>query len=94
MLSMTEAKPSLLKISDKLSIRFQKTGSGPPLLLIHTIRTQLEYFRALAPLLARSHTVYAIDLPGHGHSPIDPSASFDEPYFRQAVIRVIEELNL
>jgi len=94
MLAMTDVKPSLLKISDKLSVRFQKTGSGPPLLLIHTIRTQLEYFRSLAPLLARSHTVYAIDLPGHGHSPIDPSASFDEPYFRQAVIRFIEEPNL
>jgi pimeloyl-ACP methyl ester carboxylesterase len=94
MLSIIEAKPSLLKISDKLSVRFQKTGSGPPLLLIHTIRTQLEYFRALAPLLARSHTVYAIDLPGHGHSPIDAGASFDEPYFRQAVIRFIEELDL
>jgi pimeloyl-ACP methyl ester carboxylesterase len=38
--------------------------------------------------------VYAVDLPGHGHSPIDPSANFDEPYFRQAVIRFIEELNL
>jgi pimeloyl-ACP methyl ester carboxylesterase len=94
MLSVTKAKPSLLKISDTLSLRFQEIGSGPPLLLIHTIRTQLEYFRSLAPLLARSHTVYAIDLPGHGHSPIDPSASFDEPYFRQAVIRFIEELNL
>src|SRR2546425_10209240 len=91
MLSMTEANPSLLKISDKLSVRFQKIGSGPPLLLIHTIRTQLEYFRTLAPLLATSHTVYAIDLPGHGRSPIDPSASFDEPYFRRAVIRFIEE---
>jgi pimeloyl-ACP methyl ester carboxylesterase len=84
----------LLKISDQLSVRFQRTGSGPPLLLLHTIRTQLEYFRSLAPLLARSHTVYAIDLPGHGHSPIDPSATFDEPYFRRAVIRFIEELNL
>jgi pimeloyl-ACP methyl ester carboxylesterase len=94
MLSMTEAKPSLLKISDTLSVRFQKTGSGPPLLLIHTIRTQLEYFRSLAPLLARSHTVYVIDLPGHGHSPIDPSASFDEPYFRRAIVRVIEALDL
>ncbi|MEH2553240.1 pimeloyl-ACP methyl ester carboxylesterase [Bradyrhizobium algeriense] len=94
MLSVTKAKPSLLKISDTLSLRFQKIGSGPPLLLIHTIRTQLEYFRSLAPLLAGSHTVYAIDLPGHGHSPIDPGASFDEPYFRQAVIRFIEELNL
>ncbi len=94
MLSVTKAKPTLLEISDTLSLRFQEIGSGPPLLLIHTIRTQLEYFRSLAPLLARSHTVYAIDLPGHGHSPIDPSASFDEPYFRQAVIRFIEELNL
>jgi pimeloyl-ACP methyl ester carboxylesterase len=93
-LSVTEVKPSLLKISDKLSVRFQKSGSGPPLLLIHTIRTQLEYFRSLAPLLAASHTVYAIDLPGHGHSPIDPNANFDEPYFRQAVIRFIEELDL
>jgi len=94
MLAMTDVKPGLLKISDKLSVRFQKIGSGPPLLLMHTIRTQLEYFRSLAPLLARSHTVYAIDLPGHGHSPIDPSASFDEPYLRQAVIRFLEELNL
>lgn len=94
MLNVIEVKPSLLKISDTLSVRFQKSGSGPPLLLIHTIRTQLEYFRSLAPLLATSHTVYAIDLPGHGHSPIDPRASFDEPYFRQAVIRFIEELNL
>lgn len=94
MLSTSEVQPSLLKLSDTLCVRFQKTGSGPPLLLIHTIRTQLEYFRCLAPLLAGSHTVYAIDLPGHGHSPIDPSASFDEPYFRRTVIRFIEELNL
>lgn len=94
MLDTSEVKPSLLKLSDTLSVRLQKTGSGPPLLLIHTIRTQLEYFRSLAPLLAGSHTVYAIDLPGHGHSPIDPGASFDEPYFRRAVIRFIEQLDL
>ncbi|WP_315802364.1 alpha/beta hydrolase [Bradyrhizobium sp. SZCCHNS3002] len=94
MLSMTEPKASLLKISDKLSMRFRRTGSGPPLLLLHTIRTQLEYFGDLVPFLARSHTVYAIDLPGHGHSPIDQSASFDEPYFRRAVIGLIEELDL
>ncbi|MEZ2143995.1 alpha/beta fold hydrolase [Bradyrhizobium sp. DN5] len=94
MLSPSDIKPSLLKISDTLSVRFQKTGNGPPLLLIHTIRTQLEYFRSLAPLLAGSHTVYAIDLPGHGHSPIDSTASFDEPYFRRAVIGFIGELDL
>jgi len=91
---MQTSKPSLLQISDALSLRYEKTGGGPPLVLIHTIRTQLEYFRSLAPLLAKSHTVYAIDLPGHGHSPIDPLARFDEPYFRQGVIDFIEKLNL
>src|SRR3954447_23739726 len=87
-------KPTLLQISNALSLRYEKTGAGPPLVLMHTIRTQLEYFRSLAPALARSYTVYAIDLPGHGYSPIDPAARFDEPYFRQSVIGFIEKLDL
>jgi pimeloyl-ACP methyl ester carboxylesterase len=61
---------------------------------MHTIRTQLEYFRGLVPELARSYTVYAIDLPGHGRSPIDPNAKLDEPYMRRAVVGFIEKLNL
>jgi len=85
---------SLLQISDTLSLRYEKTGEGPPLVLMHTIRTQLEYFRSLAPILAKSYTVYAIDLPGHGHSPINPLAPMDEPYFRQGVIGFIEKLDL
>jgi pimeloyl-ACP methyl ester carboxylesterase len=89
-----KSKPSLLQISNALSLRYEKTGDGPPLVLLHTIRTQLEYFRSLAPFLAKSYTVYAIDLPGHGHSPIDPLARFDEPYLRQGVIGFIEKLNL
>jgi pimeloyl-ACP methyl ester carboxylesterase len=87
-------KPTLLQISNALSLRYEKTGDGPPLVLMHTIRTQLEYFRSLAPVLAKSYTVYAIDLPGHGHSTIDPLARLDEPYFRQGVIGFIEKLNL
>ena len=94
MLTSPKPKPSFLQISDTLSLRYEKTGEGPPLVLIHTIRTQLEYFRSLAPILAKSYTVYAIDLPGHGHSPIDPLARFDEPYLRQGVIGFIEKLNL
>lgn len=90
----TPPEPKLLEISTALSMRYQKTGNGPPLVLMHTIRTQLEYFRSLAALLSASYTVYAIDLPGHGYSPIDPRASFDEPYFRQGVIGFIEKLDL
>lgn len=94
MLTSPNPKPTLLQVSNALSLRYEKTGDGPPLVLMHTIRTQLEYFRSLAPVLAKSYTVYAIDLPGHGHSPIDPLARFDEPYFRQGVIAFIEKLDL
>ncbi|MCP1968564.1 alpha/beta fold hydrolase [Bradyrhizobium elkanii] len=94
MLSAIKDEPSIFEISKTLSMRFRKSGDGPPLLLIHTIRTQLEYFRSLTPLLEESYTVYAIDLPGHGHSAIDPDGTFDELYLRRAVIRFIEELDL
>ncbi len=94
MLTSPKPGPTLLQISKGVTLRYEKTGEGPPLVLIHTIRTQLEYFRSLAPVLARSYTVYAIDLPGHGHSPIDSRARFDEPYFRQSVLGFIEKLDL
>src|SRR5208282_6565559 len=87
-------EPTLLRISDKLSLRYVKLGNGPPLVLLHTIRTQLEYFRALAPLLAGKFTVYTVDLPGHGHSPIDRTAQYDEPYMRKGVIGFLEALDL
>jgi len=40
MLSTVPTTPTLLKLSDKLSLRYQKTGDGPPLVLMHTIRTR------------------------------------------------------
>ena len=85
---------SELKINGNRSLRYLKTGNGNPLILLHTIRTQLDYFEEVIPQLAKNFTVYAIDLPGHGYSSIDPKASYDEPYFRSAVIEFIEKLDL
>lgn len=85
---------SELKINGNRSLRYLKTGSGDPLILMHTIRTQLDYFEEVIPQLAKHFTVYAIDLPGHGYSSIDPKASYDESYFRSAVIEFIEKLDL
>ena len=87
-------KTTLLTINDRLSLRYQQTGSGSPMVLLHTIRGQLEYFRDLVPRLADRYTIYAVDMPGHGHSPIDRSASFEEPYFRHAIVSFIERLDL
>lgn len=83
-----------IQIDAGRTLRFLKTGSGAPLILMHTIRTQLDYFQEVIPQLAQHYTVYAIDLPGHGYSSIDTKANYDEPYLRSAVIAFIEKLGL
>jgi magnesium chelatase accessory protein len=44
----------------------QQMGDGPTLLLLHGTGASTHSWRALAPLLARTFTVVAPDLPGHG----------------------------
>ena len=85
---------SEIQIDSKVTLRYLKAGSGSPLILMHTIRTQLDYFQEVIPALAKNHTVYALDFPGHGYSSIDKSANYDEPYLRNAVIAFIEKLDL
>lgn len=77
-----------------VSIRYLDVSQGQPLLLIHTIRTQLDYFQELTPLLQDHYRILAIDLPGHGYSSIPTHALFDEPFFRENIIRFIEKLDL
>ncbi|MET7475955.1 alpha/beta hydrolase [Streptomyces sp. NPDC005648] len=76
------------------SLRYLKAGSGAPLVLLHTVRTQAEHFRLLVPLIAEQYTVYALDLPGMGYSEIVPGASYDEPAMRAGVERLLTELDL
>ena len=57
-------------VIDGNTIRYIKTGRGPNLVLLHTLRTQLDIFERLVPLLTPSFTVYALDYPGHGFSDI------------------------
>ncbi|MFD5268268.1 alpha/beta fold hydrolase [Streptomyces sp. NPDC058335] len=76
------------------TLRYLKAGSGAPLVLLHTVRTQAEHFRLLIPLIADQYTVYALDLPGMGYSEIVPGASYDEPAMRAGVERLLTELDL
>lgn len=94
MLAIPGWEPQRLNVSNNLSLRYVQIGEGPPLILLHTLRTQLEYFRDLAPLLAKSYTVYAVDLPAFGYSSIDLSAPMDEPYFRNAIVSFLQMLDL
>ncbi|MER6134304.1 alpha/beta hydrolase [Streptomyces sp. NPDC001815] len=76
------------------ALRYLRAGTGAPLVLLHTVRTQAEHFRSLIPLISDQYTVYALDLPGMGYSEIVPGASYDEPAMRAGVERLLTELDL
>jgi pimeloyl-ACP methyl ester carboxylesterase len=80
--------------SDGSRLRYFTVGSGPSLVLMHTVRTQLDYFQRVIPQLWDSYTVYALDLPGMGWSDIVPGASYGEPDLRAAVVEFITGLDL
>jgi pimeloyl-ACP methyl ester carboxylesterase len=80
--------------SDGSRLRYFTAGSGPALVLMHTIRTQLDYFHRVIPQLWDSYTVYALDLPGMGWSDIEPGARYEEPDLRAAVVEFVTGLDL
>ena len=45
-----------------------RTGSGPPIVLMHGIGLDRRIWDPVVPLLAREHEVVAVDLPGFGES--------------------------
>lgn len=87
------ARQYFAHLPDRQSIRVLRVGDGPALLLLHTIRTQLDYFQKVILRLSEGYTVYAIDLPGHGMSSPAP-VDYDEPYFRKAVSAFIVQQDL
>ncbi len=74
-------------------LRYIKTGKGPTLVLLHTLRTQLDLFEKVVPELAKHFTVYALDYPGHGYSDI-PKARYDAAFFTDAVEGFLAKLDL
>jgi pimeloyl-ACP methyl ester carboxylesterase len=75
-------------------IRYFRVGSGRPIVLLHTLRTQLDYFGALLQHLdTRQVEVIAIDLPGHGESSA-PRVDYTADYFTDAVEALLEVCEL
>src|SRR5262245_11790084 len=80
-------------LADGTRLRYLKAGSGPtPLVLLHTVRTQLDHFQLVIPKLLQTFTVYAVDMPGMGWSDITPGASYTEPELRRAIVEFVEML--
>lgn len=79
---------------DSSRLRCLVAGEGSPILLLHTVRTQLDYFQRVIPQLAASHRVYALDLPGMGWSDIAPGAAYNQADLQSAVVEFVEGLDL
>ena len=55
-----------------MTLAHERTGSGPPLLLVHGLGSCKEMWRPVIPRLAREREVVSVDMPGFGASPAGP----------------------
>jgi len=76
-----------------VNLRYIKVGQGPPLVLLHTLRTQLDMFQKVIPALSQRFEVYALDYPGHGLSDI-PKVEYTAEFFIDSVAGFLEQMNV
>jgi pimeloyl-ACP methyl ester carboxylesterase len=72
----------------------KEEGSGPPLLLIHGFGTSTYTWRHLAPELAKTHRVIAVDLKGFGQSDKPMDARYSVVDQAELLAQLIEDRNL
>jgi pimeloyl-ACP methyl ester carboxylesterase len=90
---LLDPQTSFVRAADA-ELRYFRSGDGMPLVLLHTLRTQLEYFRPLIERLDPSRLdVLAIDLPGHGRSSA-PSVDYTADYFADAIERMLDQIDV
>jgi pimeloyl-ACP methyl ester carboxylesterase len=92
-LSWSQAIPVRSVAVDGVNLRYIVAGEGPAVVLLHTLRTQLDTFQKVVPTLATGYRVYALDYPGHGWSDI-PDVRYDAEYFVATVFKALDRLGV
>jgi pimeloyl-ACP methyl ester carboxylesterase len=78
---------------DGLPIRYLSAGAGPPLVLLHGAGDNALDWRWVFPALARTHRVYAPDLPGSPNS-ARPAIDYSSAYFERFVAAFVDALDI
>ena len=78
---------------DGLLTHYLTAGEGPPLLLLHALGESALDWRWVLPDLARTHRVYAPDLPGFGDS-AKPTADYSPVFFEGFVATFLDALEV
>src|SRR3954449_7530889 len=69
----------------EVTLRVRHGGDGPPMLLLHGHPRTHTTWHAVAPRLARDHTVVCPDLRGYGESSKPPTTPDHAPYSKRAM---------
>ena len=75
-------------------ISYFRAGAGPPLLLLHGLLGGSFCWRRNIEALSQSHTVFAVDLPGHGESNAPRHLDCSMPAQASRVSTLFERLKL
>ena len=73
-------------------ICYEKTGEGSPVILIHGNREDHHIFDKLVETMEKEHTVYAVDLRGHGESATPKNYHYKD--MAQDIINLIGALEI
>src|SRR5690348_8929515 len=74
-------------------LHVRRTGSGPPVVLFHSLFVDSRSWGPLVDTLAKHRTIYTIDAPSHGRSEaVDRDFAFDE--LVDAAQQALEHLGL
>jgi|SRR3954452_1907382 len=76
----------------EVTLRVRHGGDGPPVLLLHGHPRTHTTWHAVAPRLARHHTVVCPDLRGYGQSSKPPTTDDHAPYSKRAMANDCVEL--
>ena len=76
-----------------LPTRYLQAGSGPPLVLLHGVGDNALIWRWVLPALARTHQVYAPDLPGSGDSG-KPDSDYSPAFFTTFLSDFLDTLEI
>src|SRR5947207_8550271 len=83
--------------NDGLRLDYERTGSGPALLLLHGWPGDRTDYRAVVPLVSRAADVIVPDLRGFGESdkhPADPAREYNAAAQARSIAGLIGELGL
>jgi pimeloyl-ACP methyl ester carboxylesterase len=78
-----------------MTIAYDRTGAGPPLVLLHPLGADRRVWDPIAASLGTTHEVIALDLPGFGESPPLPPETIPTPRaLADAVTTLLSELGI